>query len=446
MAKSSSVSRYGRYLVMNRHGTGLVFRICVPGPLQPLIGRREIRRSLSHLTFKEAHLHAVKLGVSLSRVFTGLMARKSKSVHLVPLPDEIDHLDLIGVRVEPDGDLQVDRIHIDPENYQADIAALKEVLRSTRETAKAKPAAGLTRSYDEICAKFLDENMRAGVWTAKSKGEVESCLSRYGAHCATARLSPFEKASATLFKDALVDATLTTQTASKYLTRLTALFAWALGHEYVAANPFTGLQLPKAAKKTTARDERAAWSVNDIKRLLTTASPENDAREWIGLLALYTGARCGELAQLSLDNIERDAVSGIWYFDINANDDRRLKNLQSERFVPVHSRLIERGLLTYVQTLRASGATRVFPIWQPGRDGYAQPASRFFGRWRAMAGIDGDLHGCRHTVATALREAGVPVDVVADILGHGMAGETFGRYAKAASLPRLQAAIERLDY
>ena len=29
MAKSSSVSRYGRYLVLNRHGTGLVFRICV---------------------------------------------------------------------------------------------------------------------------------------------------------------------------------------------------------------------------------------------------------------------------------------------------------------------------------------------------------------------------------------------------------------------------------
>src|SRR6185369_3649717 len=123
MAKSSSVSRYGRYLVMNRHGTGLVFRICVPGPLQPLIGRREIRRSLSHLTFKEAHVQAVKLGVSLSRVFTNLMARKSKSVDLVPLPDQIDHLDLIGVRVAPDGDLQVDRIYIDPENYQADIAA-----------------------------------------------------------------------------------------------------------------------------------------------------------------------------------------------------------------------------------------------------------------------------------------------------------------------------------
>ena len=101
--------------------------------------------------------------------------------------------------------------------------------------------------------------MRAGVWTAKTKGEVESCLRRYSEHCGAARLSPFEKASATSFKDALVDAALTTQTASKYLTRLTALFTWALGHEYVAANPFAGLQLPKAARKTTARDERAAW-------------------------------------------------------------------------------------------------------------------------------------------------------------------------------------------
>ena len=67
---------------------------------------------------------------------------------------------------------------------------------------------------------------------------------------------------------------------------------------------------------------------------MTTANPNNDAREWIGLLALYTGARCGELAQLSLDNIEQDAASGIWYFDINANTADG-SNLQSARFVPI---------------------------------------------------------------------------------------------------------------
>ena len=38
------------------------------------------------------------------------------------------------------------------------------------------------------------------------------------------------------------------------------------------------------------------------------------------------------------------------------------------------------------------------------------------------------------------------LDVVADIMGHGTAGETFGRYAKAASLPRLAEAIEKLQY
>jgi integrase len=64
-----------------------------------------------------------------------------------------------------------------------------------------------------------------------------------------------------------------------------------------------------------------------------------------------------------------------------------------------------------------------------------------------MLGVDKPFHSLRHGVATRLREAGVPEDVVAELLGHARGTtESFQRYAKAASVKRLHDALCKLSY
>ena len=69
-----------------------------------------------------------------------------------------------------------------------------------------------------------------------------------------------------------------------------------------------------------------------------------DHRYWLPLLALWTGGRLGELAQLLTSDVVE--ISGIWVIRItdapdNTNSDhvKRLKNPESERDVPVHPML-----------------------------------------------------------------------------------------------------------
>ena len=47
-----------------------------------------------------------------------------------------------------------------------------------------------------------------------------------------------------------------------------------------------------------------------------------------------------------LDDIRQEG--DVWVFDINDKEEKRLKNMSSERLVPIHPQLIKLGLLDYV--------------------------------------------------------------------------------------------------
>ena len=53
---------------------------------------------------------------------------------------------------------------------------------------------------------------------------------------------------------------------------------------------------------------------------------------WAPLLGLHLGARLGEFINLSLDQIQQHAISGIWYVDLKPED---VKNQNSVRRLPI---------------------------------------------------------------------------------------------------------------
>jgi integrase len=138
-------------------------------------------------------------------------------------------------------------------------------------------------------------------------------------------------------------------------------------------------------------------------------------------LGLLTGARLGELAQVYLtDFVDFD---GIHCIDISDEQpDQKVKNKNAKRLVPIHDKLIELGLLRYVEILRQKGETRLFPEINEGRDGYAQIPSKWFQRHKKKCGIMGKhtkvFHSFRHTFISALLDKGVAEHLVARVVGH----------------------------
>ena len=82
----------------------------------------------------------------------------------------------------------------------------------------------------------------------------------------------------------------------------------------------------------------------------TTASPHIF---WSLALGLFTGARAEELAQLRLRDFEKVVIDNetIYYINLQITDPKKqsLKNLASERPIPISNYLIEWGFLNYVQ-------------------------------------------------------------------------------------------------
>ncbi len=158
-------------------------------------------------------------------------------------------------------------------------------------------------------------------------------------------------------------------------------------------NPFNGLRVPMRKGKRP-EEGRTVWAVEDCRRLA-------ELGQWLPLLGLYTGARINELAQLRIADIsDRIRIT-------DEGPGQRLKNSASRREVPIHLELKKRGFLEFVDARRRAGQERLFDF-ALGRDGYGQAASRWFNRYRVEHCFKQDFHSLRHTVATRLRNAGVP--------------------------------------
>ena len=82
---------------------------------------------------------------------------------------------------------------------------------------------------------------------------------------------------------------------------------------------------------------------------------------WLPLLGIYAGLRIKEASQLHLSDVA--TFDGVWCLHINElTADKKLKNVNARRIIPVHLRLIELGFVDYCQQLTDTCKfLRVFP-------------------------------------------------------------------------------------
>lgn len=312
----------------------------------------------------------------------------------------------------------------------------------------------------QVIEAYTHERLHAGRWEEKSMKENHACYQLFldyaGEDTTTDQITyplmrdyktalmklPPNMKKAKAYQDKTVhellgmniEKTMSTTTVNKYLNRLATLFKYAVKNGWMRVNVAEGMQLAE-----TRRDDelRAIFTHDDLMSLFHSPQYTQDSHKlpyqfWVLPIALFTGMRQNEIAQLHLEDIRQD--HGLWVFDINANaPDKHIKTKNSKRLVPMHPFLSDAlNLPGYAQALREQGHTRLFPEITSGRDRYGQTVSKWFnGNASTTFGYKGkcgikvkegdpkkDFHSFRHTLIDHLKQKLVDFVLLHELDGH----------------------------
>tara|TARA_R110002074_G_scaffold402322_1_gene606917 strand:+ start:71 stop:1645 length:1575 start_codon:yes stop_codon:yes gene_type:complete len=224
-------------------------------------------------------------------------------------------------------------------------------------------------------------------------------------------------------------------TVKKLLGSLKALLKGQVNDGVIEINPADGVQVPFQRNAPKARED---FTVSELQAIFAApvfvdgvrpAKAGGEASYWMFVLALFSGARLGELCYLDIDDVV--SVDGTRFLHIhNVDDDKQIKTKSSRRVVPVHHRILALGFERYLESLGPSG--RLFPDLKT--IGKSSPSHRF-SKW-ANELIDDvgivsrklPFYSLRHTFITGCRNAGIPEDIHQRFTGHinGNVGRTYG--------------------
>ena len=259
--------------------------------------------------------------------------------------------------------------------------------------------------------------------------------------------------------------TISVATLNKYLSNYGAFFNWCHQHKKInQGNQFSMLSIKETDKNTSSR---RSYTQNEINKIMayqpmkiSEAKTIRDDTYWFPKLGLYTGMRLNEIAALTVDDFQIE--KGIHFINLT---DKKLKTESSRRVVPIHSKLIEMGLIKFVETKRNKGDEVIFSQIRIGRkektrDGWGEPISRWFNRTalrnigidkelEAKQGILIDFHSFRTTFISKLKFKGCDGYMVKQVVGHMKSDNvTFERYGKNTSthMEALKELVEEIDY
>lgn len=329
---------------------------------------------------------------------------------------------------------------------------------ATQTQTNSKP----TETISEVIKQYVSESESG--WTEKTKSEiVDDSLKLFLEIVGDVPLQAVDRRKMNEFKQTIrklppnrnklkkyrnktinqlvkmrVDKPLSEGTINKHFTRIGTLFDYAITNGfYDGPNPALKMRLPRGR---SSDESRAPFDLKDLEKLFHSEQYLNDTHTqpyqfWTPIIALFTGMRQNEIAQLYLDDIRQEG--DVWYFDVNKDtEDKSLKSPSSKRKVPLHDVLANKlKLPEYAAQLRSKGQRRLFPELPRKRDGYAATVSRWFNeRYKTKCGIVlddrmKDFHSFRTTwINNIIRKRGISERMWKRVVGHSTEKDTAGKF------------------
>jgi integrase len=469
--------RLSQYLYRRPSGH-YYFRVRTPQALKSIIHTVEIKRSLKTTNFTIASKRALPYLSFIVR----LSAMSDIDEILRQIKDsgkQMMNLEITGLKI---GDVEIDKMVIDPQQ-EGDHEAASDIINSIREIQQ-QPSQEIAPKTPQISLQsvmdaYTQEKIATGNWTNKTKEEYTQIYNLLfqiiGKKINTDELSYeiSQKVKTTLlalpanikkvkrFRYKSIDQILkmnekprSIATVNKMLTRYSGLLSWGKrqGCFGIKENYFERLTMNDPRDE---RDLRAAFTSEQLEQIFTemnNACQTHSYYYWLPRIALYTGMRLNEICQLHLSDIKE--IDGIYVFDINDEKEKKLKTKSAKRYTPIHSKLLEMGLLERVEKLKQQGKERLFEElkYSEKDKNYISAASKWFARIRETLGWVGltpqlDFHSFRHNVITELQEKEIPEYRVAAIVGQKVGqGVTFQRYGKGFAGKTLKKDIEMISF
>lgn len=171
---------------------------------------------------------------------------------------------------------------------------------------------------------------------------------------------------------------------------------------------------------------------------------------WVPLIALFTGMRRSEIFYRVADDIQQDR-DGVWYIDIHRRNGARTKNKASVRKLPIHSRLIDMGLIEYVTKVakQCGAGARLFPEYEDCKGQAGYKFSDYFANYMDLVGITHYrkvFHSFRTTFINELESLEIYSPAIKRLCGHAGDGITHGTYGGKSRMQYYKEHIEQLDY
>jgi integrase len=466
-----SVPKAPTYLWRNRHGV-FYFRFVIPPALRYAFnGQRELRKTLSTPYRKEA--------IALARALMVEVEQTIRSLMKVPDLSNGDVIQIISMKnVVLGPDRSVESIVIEAPTPEQEAQMAQQLLHPPHSHLRlvepiSEPGNSTSTMLSEVIAEYCSEHTALGKWTQKTEGEMRSSFKLLAQITGDVPFRSLKHPELRKYKQALLKLppnmnkvkryrdksvqeilamdnvkAMAPNTINQHVSLTSSLFKWAQKHGYTDLNYAEGLGIGKDKKPS---EERDIFKIDELKLLFESQEYrdgfEEAYRYWVPLIGLYSGARLEEICQLYIEDIRLDGE--IYFFDINDNHDKKVKNKNATRKVPIHPKLIELGFIEYVRNLKLASEQRVFPELKRARDGYGQIPSKWFARYRERCGITEKgkvFHSFRHTFIDHLKQKSIAIDKIAALVGHEDQSMTSGRYGKQYSINFLLDVIKYIDF
>lgn len=213
-------------------------------------------------------------------------------------------------------------------------------------------------------------------------------------------------------------------TINKHLRRVHQVFNWGASNDYVNKNLTKDLKIVDKKKSKKQKTAKVPYSEKDLKKLfeqspwfnedITKTLRYNPEYVFIPLLALFTGAKPSELAQLQTTSIKKK--NGIIGIDFN----QMIKTTDSERFTPLSQTLIDLGFMKYIRYQKKEKSTQLFPAVRVYKDNGTNFTNAFTNYNRAFITQEKNktFYSFRHLVNQMLKNKKIPSYIINDITGH----------------------------
>jgi integrase len=235
------------------------------------------------------------------------------------------------------------------------------------------------------------------------------------------------------------------------LAAIPLFFRGQSGKGIAKMNPFEGLKVPIKRK---AIQERDIFNADDLKKIFNNpAFADFEGREpwkyWVPLIGLYSGARVGEIAQLRKQDVFQDGGDMVFRITDEAGS---VKNISSERVVPVHPELILKGFNDFCIGAFSEDRERLFPELYEVDIKPGDKVSRWFNTtYLKNFGLKPtdrkiSFHSIRHNFINEFRKMNAPEVKVKQLTGHSHESITYGRYGGEYGLQGLYDLIKLVKY